>query len=146
MFWDDITYNRSWSPWQEVNRLQDEVNRIFSGTRETHTGSYPAINIWTNNEGAVMTAEVPGMDPASLDVSVLADTVTLRCERKPQELKPEEQVHRCERPVGQFTRTIQLPFKADAGKVSAEFTRGVLKVIVPRAADDMPRKISVRSA
>jgi HSP20 family protein len=146
MFWDDVAYNRFWSPWQELNRLQDEVNRLFTGVRETQPSAYPAVNIWSNHEDAVITAEIPGMDPASLDVSVLGDTVTLRGKREPVQLKEGEEYHRRERVAGQFARTIQLPFKVDAQKVNAEFKHGILKVHLPRAQEDMPRRITVRPA
>ncbi|MBN1220234.1 MAG: Hsp20/alpha crystallin family protein [Anaerolineae bacterium] len=138
------------SPWQEMQRLQREVDRLFSDTFTMAGGrtapSYPAINVWTNEEGAVVTAELPGINPGDIDISVVGDTLTLSGDRKPEELDEGNKYHRRERGYGKFNRAFQLPFKVETDKVDAIFEKGILHLSLPRAEVDKPRKITVKSA
>jgi len=138
------------SPWREMERLQQEVNRLFSDTFSTSdvrpAPSYPAMNIWTNAEGAVITAELPGVDPEEIDISVVGDVLTLSGSRQSDELKEGEKYHRRERSYGQFRRTFQLPFNVEADKVEAIFEKGVLHLSLPRAEAEKPKKIAVKTA
>lgn len=109
------------------------------------TFEFPAINVWVSEEHAVITTEVPGIDPNDLDISVIDDSLTLRGSRQTEELKEGESYHRRERWRGQFTKTIELPFPVESGKVEARFSRGVLSISLPRAEAEKPRRISVRS-
>lgn len=136
------------SMWREMDRLQREMNRLFDtsfsrGTR-TPTG-YPALNIWTSEEDAVITAEVPGLDPEDLEISVMGETLTLSGERKPDDLPEGARYHRRERGYGRFTRSVQLPFQVDADNVEASFEHGVLTIHLPRSEEEKPRKIAVQA-
>jgi HSP20 family protein len=88
---------------------------------------------------------LPGIDPNAIDISVVGKTLTLRGSRKPEEFKENESYHRRERWHGQFTKTIELPFDIDSGKVDAQYRKGILRITLPRAEADKPRKISVKS-
>jgi HSP20 family protein len=136
------------SPWREMDRLQREMNRLFSDVsgRNRVAPSFPAMNVWTNQEGAVVTAELPGVNPDDIDIAVVGDTLTLNGARQPEELQEGERYHRQERGFGKFTRTFQLPFQVEADKVEANFEKGILYISLPRAEADKPRKISVKSA
>ena len=136
------------SPWREMDRLQREMNRLFSdvSTRSRVAPSFPAMNVWTNQEGAVVTAELPGVNPDNIDIAVVGDTLTLNGERQPEELHEGEKYHRQERGFGKFTRTFQLPFQVESDKVEANFEKGILYISLPRAEADKPRKITVKSA
>lgn len=134
------------SPWQEMERVRREMNRLFSSTGTRRVApSYPAMNVWTNQEGAVVTAELPGLSPEDIDISVVGDTLTIRGSRQAEELE-NAQYHRRERNYGKFSRTFQLPFQVEAGKVDASFEKGVLYISLPRAEADKPRKIEVKVA
>ena len=140
----------SQNPWREIDRMQREMNQLmqsfpsFSGSRVAP--SFPAINVWLSEEGAVVTAELPGVYPEDLDISVVGETLTLTGSRQPEELKEGEKYHRRERRFGKFTRTFQLPFTVEANKVEAKFDKGILHIALPRAEAEKPRKISVKSA
>lgn len=137
-------------PWQEMEKLQREMNRLFTGVYGEPAMrppvSYPAIDVWTSENGAVVTAELPGADPADIDISVVGDTLTLNGSRKPDALQEGEKYHRRERGFGNFVRTFQLPFQVEADKVEAMFDRGVLHISLPRAEADKPRKIAIKAA
>lgn len=138
------------SPWREMERLRREMDaafaRAYSEPRLQTPASYPAMNVWTNEGGAVITAELPGVEPEDIEISVVNDTLTLTGSRQPDELKEGERYHRRERGAGQFTRTFQLPFRIDEEQVQAEFNQGVLHISVPRAEADKPKKIAVTAA
>jgi HSP20 family protein len=145
-----MIYRRFRTPttWHEVDRLQREMNRLFEGyspRRYRAAPSYPAMNIWAQDESLVVTAEVPGVDPENIEVSVVNEMLTLSGERAPDPVEEGAQYHRQERGYGKFSRTIQLPFPVDAQKVEAVFKNGVLHITLPRKEEDKPRKIKVVS-
>jgi HSP20 family protein len=98
-----------------------------------------------NGDQAVVVTEIPGIEPSSVDISVVGKTLTLRGSRQPAELKEDESFHRSERWSGRFSRTVDLPFAIDANRVEAKFTKGVLSITLPRAEADKPRKIAVKT-
>ena len=96
------------SPGHDVDRLQRQLNELFarSGTART-TAEFPPINIWTNADGAVLTAELPGLDLSLVAISVLGDTLTIKGERAEPKAEEGRTFHRVERGFGAFVRTVQ---------------------------------------
>ena len=140
---------RYYTPFREVERLQHEMNRLFDTSREgvfRRAPGYPAMNIWVADDDAILTAELPGIDPNDVDISVAGETLTLSGEYKPDDLPEDAKLHRQERAYGSFSRSFQLPFLVDAGKVEASYARGILEVKLPRAEADKPKKIAVKAA
>jgi HSP20 family protein len=144
MWTGEMRFGRAWDSWRELGRLQDEVNRLFSGALETRSFG-PGINVWTNDEGAVLRAVLPGYDLASIDISVLGDSVTISGKRDPDSAGSEVTYHRREREFGPFTRTLQLPYRIEADQVKAELKNGILELKLPRAAADRPKRITVQA-
>ena len=138
------------SPWPEMERLQREMNRLFSDSFSLAGGrtapGYPTMNAWTNEDGAVITAELPGVNSEDIDISVVGDTLTLSGERPSEELADGDKYHRRERGYGKLNRTFQLPFKVEIDEVGAVFEKGVLHLSLPRAEADKPKKITVNKA
>jgi HSP20 family protein len=140
---------RYYSPFREFERLQHEMNRLFDTSRESvfrRAPGYPAMNIWVDDDDAILTAELPGIDPNDVDISVAGETLTLSGKYKPDDLPEDAKVHRQERTYGSFSRSFQLPFLVDAGKVEASYARGILEIKLPRAEADKPKKIAVKAA
>ncbi|MDF1512411.1 MAG: Hsp20/alpha crystallin family protein [Anaerolineae bacterium] len=138
----------AWSSWREVERLRREMNQLFDRPGRfapSGAANFPAMNVWTNEEGVLVTAELPGIDPNDLDISVRENVLTVKGVRNPLELKEGESYHRRERGYGQFQRVFQLPFSVNASGVEAMYENGVLRLRLPRAEEDKPRKISVVS-
>lgn len=140
MFWRE-TGRRSL--WREMDRLQREMNRMMGTFAPRGTGNFPPLNMWANEEHVLLTAELPGVDLESLDISVVGDTITLAGRRELDAAGDETRYHRHERWHGNFTRTMQLPFRIDAEKVDAKYSKGVLQVSLPRAEEDRPRRIQI---
>jgi HSP20 family protein len=131
-----------------MERLRREMNRLFSGwptgARLSAAPSYPAMNVWRDENSAIVTAELPGVLLEHIDISVEDDTLTLRGDRQPEE-EEGATYHRRERRFGGFARAFRLPFHVDAGKVKAEFRNGLLTIVLPRAEADKPKKIAITS-
>jgi len=133
-----------WDLLREMSRLHDGFGRWLPGGAGA-PAECPALNVWTSDRDAVVTAEAPGLDPKDLEISVIGDTLALRLSLAPRELKEDEGWHRQERPTGQFARTLRLPFQVEADQVNARLVHGVLQIVLPRAEEEKPRKISVRA-
>lgn len=141
MLWTDFDrFGSLIDPWRSFERL----NRAASGSLPIPAAEFPAINVWADGDKAVVTAELPGMDPRAVDISVTGKSVTLRATRQPEEAREGESYHRRERWYGQFSRTIDLPYKIEDGKVEARFSRGVLHLTLPRAEEEKPKKIAIK--
>lgn len=137
--------------WREIEKLRRDMNRLFEITtphlQRGRSARFPAVNVWANEgEGIVVSAELPGIDPEDLDISVTADTLTITGSRTPDELPDGAQYHRRERYCDAFSRTVQLPYTVNTDKVEASAENGVLKVTLPRAEAEKPRQIEVKSA
>jgi HSP20 family protein len=104
------------------------------------------LNVWSYADGIVIDAELPGVDPKDVDVSVVGDELTLRGKVNVLEPREGETYHRRERPAGEFSRTLQLPFRADTGGVKANYKNGVLRLTVPRSEEERPKKVVVEAA
>jgi HSP20 family protein len=135
------------SIWQEMDQLQREMNRLFDTTSKGHlfnSPSYPAINIWANEDAQLISAEMPGVKLDDINIDVTGDALSISGERRPDEMAREASYHRHERNYGSFSRTIQLPFMVDTNKVEAALTNGVLLIKLPRAEADKPKKIEIK--
>lgn len=136
------------SPRQEMDRLRREMNylfdRTFAGLGERTAPDYPSLNVWTNEDGAVVTAELPGFTPEDIDISVEGSTLTLRGSRQPEALEEGGTYHRRERRHVRFSRSFQLPFQVDPDKVEAISEKGVVHVSLPRAEEEKPKRIAVK--
>ncbi len=145
MFWRDLN-DWGWDPWRDMERLQSNMDRLLSRMDQSRAREFPALNVWSAEDDMVVTCELPGIDTADLDISVVKETLTLKGTRRPEALKENEKYHRRERGHGEFVRTIQLPYKVDAAGVKAAYDKGILQIKLPRAPEEKPRKISVQSA
>jgi HSP20 family protein len=131
---------------RETRRVQDEMNRLLGGLRLPQSADFPPVNVWAGGDGTTVMAQVPGVNPDELDITVHQDTLTLRGKRDPEPQDDNTIVHRQERPLGPFTRTIVLPFRVDVDKVSARFDRGLLTLELPRPEADKPHHIKIARA
>jgi HSP20 family protein len=134
------------SPWTELERMENEMNRMLSRYAYPTSGEFPACNIWGTPDQAVVTTEVPGIEPNSIDLAVAGSTLTVRGSREPEGIREGESYHRRERWYGKFSKTIELPFAVEADKVEARFAKGVLYITLPRSEAEKPKKVIVKTA
>jgi HSP20 family protein len=147
-----------WNPFQDMEALRREIDRAFqdfgSGEMPSHQVAflpgrgprrYPLINLLEDKENVYIEALTPGVDPQSLNVTVLQNRLTLSGEkiRIAEEVRPEA-FHRNERASGKFVRTLDLPVEVNADAIRAEYTNGLLVVTLPKAEKAKPKQINVK--
>jgi HSP20 family protein len=133
--WPDLFRN--------MRRSQEEMGRLLGGLRLAPQAEFPPVNVWAGTDGAIITAEIPGVSPEQLDITVHGNTVTLRGKRDAETIGDTSNTIRQERALGDFTRTVVLPFRVDPDNVAARFERGIVFIELPRPAADKPRHIKV---
>lgn len=125
--------------------LQREMNRLFDASPAVNrTVRHPLLNVSSDKDGILVTAELPGVDPQVLEITLDKARLTLR--GKVNDGAPEGEgvvCHRKERPAGEFVRTIALPFEVEEAKVLAKYDKGVLAITLPRAEKTKPKTIPV---
>ncbi|HEY7166310.1 MAG TPA: Hsp20/alpha crystallin family protein [Candidatus Binatia bacterium] len=147
-----------WNPFEDLEALRNEIDRAFSDFgvgqqrlprvaflpgREPRR--YPLINLLEDQENVYVEALTPGVDPQSLDVTVIQNRLTLAGEKSriTNDVKPEA-FHRSERASGKFVRTIDLPIEVNADAIRAEYKNGLLVVTLPKAEKAKPRQVNVK--
>jgi len=132
------------SLYDEMARMHREMSRLLSAdTSPAHAGVFPPINVYDDGESYVIRAEMPGVDPETLDIESTSKGIAIKGERKRDDAAQGVSVHRRERDYGIFNRSFELPQPVDPDKINASYKLGVLEVILPKAAEAKPRKVSL---
>lgn len=138
-------------PFEKLVELQNELDRLLSNPAlglnlgPSARGVFPPVNVFEDGEhGIIFRAEVPGIPPEEVDVTVENRRLTISGERKPPEGRGSH--HRRERRFGRFSRSIQLPEGLDPEKVTARCHDGVLTIRIQRREETKPRKVQVEAS
>ena len=138
---------RRWEPFLD---LQREVGRLFENFEPwpawRFPRPFPTINLYDATDRFVVTAELPGVAPEEVDLSITGETLTLRGERRRPEGIADESYRRQERPFGTWSRSVTLPDRIDPDAIAAQFAHGILTINLPKAAEARPRPIAVMAA
>ena len=149
-----------WNVFEDMETLRREIDRAFEGFSIGQAPShrvaflparaprrYPMVNLLEDKDHLYIEALTPGVDPQSLNLSLMQNRLTLSGEksRAPVDIKPEA-FHRNERASGKFVRTIDLPVEVDEGRIQAEYKNGLLVVTLPKAEKARPKQINVKVA
>jgi|SwirhirootsSR3_FD_contig_61_3804677_length_635_multi_3_in_0_out_0_1 HSP20 family protein len=131
-----------------LGQLREELDRHFSTLVENlpsvNSRTFPAVNVWEENDNLHAEAEVPGMTVEDFSISVVGRELTISGERKDRG-DESTTYHRRERGTGPFTRVIRLPFDVDSSRVEANLRDGVLQITLPKSEAAKPRKIQVNA-
>ncbi|MBY0514048.1 MAG: Hsp20/alpha crystallin family protein [Gemmataceae bacterium] len=131
--------------WNEVNAVQEEFARLFGRAAVPSAAAVPLLNVWDDEHALHVEADLPGIDPATLEITVTGgNQLSVQGERKAPEVPGASWV-RQERPAGRFARVVGLPALVDADKVEAHYEDGVLRLRLPRHEAAKPRKIEVKA-
>jgi HSP20 family protein len=142
------------TPWSAADRwsnLRDELNSFFelpvwssfARAGQLFTGWSPALDLYQSNDNVIAVVELPGMRKEDIEISLHDGTLTISGERKRENSSDGDKAERTERYVGTFRRSIALPTRVDAGKVSATYRDGILTVTLPKAEEVKPKQIQV---
>jgi HSP20 family protein len=140
-----------WSPADRWSNLRDELNSFFelpvwssfARTGQLFTGWSPALDLYQSNDNVIAVVELPGMRKEDIEISLHNGTLTISGERKRENSSDGDKAERTERYIGRFRRSIALPTRVDAGKVSATYRDGILTVTLPKAEEVKPKQIQV---
>lgn len=144
---------KSFREMERLNHLFDHMidrmyaERLWPAEFEIETGAYVApVECFMRNSNCVVGADVPGMEPKDVEVSLLGNALTIKGERKRKEEVTKEDYLRKEIAYGAFERRLTLPESVEADKVKAEFKNGVIEVTVPLAKEMATKKIPLAEA
>jgi len=134
-----------WNPFNEMQRLRDELFRGWPGQSTEMQTFAPAVDIYEDEGMITVSAQVPGVKAEEVHIDVENNVLTLSGERKLEREDKREGYHRIESSYGSFTRSFVLPESADAEKVEANLSDGVLTVRIPKRAEAAPKRIEVKT-
>lgn len=129
--------------------LRNQINRVFddfwgepwlASRPEMTAGFWPQVDVTETEKEIKVSAEIPGVEPKDIDVSVENSMLTIKGEKKYEREEKEKGQYRMERSYGSFQRAIELPAEVDESKAKAEFKKGVLRLILPKRPGAQSRR------
>ena len=128
------------APWTGLTSLRKEMDHLFDRFFEPRWDELPAVaaewapslDVSETKDAVVVKAEVPGMDPKEIEISLQEQLLTIKGEKKHEKEEKGEHYHRMERSYGAFARSIRLPVPVDGSKVNATFKNGLLTITLPK--------------
>lgn len=141
----------SWPSLDRWANLRDEMSDLlelpfwsnFGRQAQLFSGWSPALDLYQNADNVIAIVELPGMKKEDIEISLHDGTLTISGERETTGTTNGENAERTERFSGKFRRSISLPTRVDAGKVSATYKDGILTVTLPKAEEAKPKQIKV---
>jgi HSP20 family protein len=138
----------TWDPWREMNRVQEEMARLFEDRFAPRAGESlgwtPATDIYEDEEGVSLKFELAGVEPKDVDLRFENGVLTIKGERKMENEEKKENYHRVELSYGSFNRSFSLPPTVDEDKIEAQSKSGVLVIHLPKKAEAKPKSIQVK--
>jgi HSP20 family protein len=146
-----------WRPFGEIAQFRDfermrrDMDRLWDsfferGTLRGEDGRewLPSLDVAETKNEIVVKAEVPGMEPKDIDVSLSDGLLTIKGEKKQEREEKEENYHLVERNYGSFTRSIRLPNEVQSDKINASYKNGVLKIVLPKSEEAKKKEIKIK--
>jgi HSP20 family protein len=141
-----------WNPLHDLMSLQDRMNRLFEDASQRRAAEadagdevegadwYPAADVYENETEYTVTADLPGIDRETLDISIDDNRLTVKGTRP----GPEAKQHRAECPRGKFLRTFSVPVSVDQNDIKAEYKDGVLQVHLPKRPQRKSHRVEIK--
>lgn len=139
-----------WRPLRELSNLRREMEDLWGdlvGEREflPMRGEWmPALDVSETKDSLIVKAEVPGMEPKDIDISLSGDLLTIKGEKKQKTEEKKESFHRIETRYGAFSRTIRVPVSVNSDKIEASYDKGVLKIVLPKKEEIKAKQIEIK--
>jgi HSP20 family protein len=146
--------NKSWFPaWGDRPRevehfrgFKSQIDSLFEDWFGRSMGGVlaPRVDVTEDDKAVTLTAELPGVKEADIEVSLVGDQLSIKGEKRSEHDEQKDMegrtLHRMERSYGAFQRTLTLPYQVDPAQVSAQFRDGVLTISVPKPPDAVAQK------
>ena len=142
------------TPWRpfEFERIRREMDRPWDSflegrpMRRAEEGRewLPSLDVSETKNDLVIKAELPGMDPKDIDISLSNGLLTITGEKKQEKEEKDENYHLIERSYGSFTRSVRLPREVQSDKITASFKNGVLRVTLPKSEEAKKKEIKIK--
>jgi HSP20 family protein len=140
-----------WRPLGDLSTLRREMDRLFERffgeefpSPELPRAEWtPRLDMSETKDDIVVKADIPGLEPKDLDVSLMGDTLTIKGEKKEEKEEKDEHRHVVERRYGAFSRMVRLPAPVAADKIKASFKNGVLTITLPKTEEAKQKAIPI---
>ena len=141
-----------WNPLHDLVSLQDRMNRLFEDASQRRAAEskvtdevesadwYPAADVYESDGEYTVAVDLPGIDRATLDISVDDDRLTIKGHRVAQDTTR----HRAECPSGKFLKTFSVPAAVDQNDIRADYKDGVLQVHLPKRAERKSQRVKIK--
>jgi HSP20 family protein len=146
------------TPWKRTETPVDFLRREFDTVMQQFFGQpldgegavmrpawEPRVDVEETDAAVVVKADLPGVEPTEVDVTVVGDALILRGEKKMEHEDKRQNAYRLERFHGKFYRELPLPVGVDVDKITAAAAKGVLTVTIPKKAEVQPKKVAVQA-
>ena len=139
-----------WEPMREMMTLREAMDRLFDDAfthpvQPSGVTSPPAIDVYQNDDEVIVRASLPGLDSDAVQISVTDDLLTLRGDFTEENQDKGVNYHIRERRFGNFERTVRLPSEVQTDKAKAEFEKGLLTIVLPKAESVKPKTITIKA-
>lgn len=133
-----------------LHQFNDEIARLFSRDFDDYPALsnaqwVPAVDVNETEDTYLIEADVPGMAPDDIEVTLEKGVLTLKGERKSEKTTDDKGARHVERSFGRFVRRFSLPDTADADGIDARVDQGVLRLTIKKKAESKPRRIEIKS-
>jgi HSP20 family protein len=137
---------------QEINKMRRDMDRLFAKLLDDFnmsllprvTREAPFINLSETEDNLIINAEIPGVSPEGLDISIKDDILTIKGEMKDEIVEEGRNFHRMERRYGTFSRTLRLPCKVMIDDVKANYKKGLLNIVMPKCRPETAPEIKIK--
>ena len=137
---------------QEINKLRRDMDRLFARLWDDFgmfhfqrpSRDIPFIDLSETKDELILKAEIPGLNPEDLDISITDDILTIKGEMKKEFAKERENYHRMERRYESFSRSIQLPCRIMIEDVEATYKEGIVTIIMPKCKPEITQKVKIK--
>jgi HSP20 family protein len=142
------------TPWRpfEFDKIRREMDRLWDSFLEGRSVRraeddrewLPSVDVSETKNDLVIKAELPGLDPKDIDISMNNGYLTIKGEKKNEKEEKDENYHLIERSYGSFTRSVRLPREVQSDKITASFKNGILKITLPKSEEAKKKEIKIK--
>jgi HSP20 family protein len=149
MAWELINGN----PFKEIEKVRSEMDRLLDtflfgkpqkGAFQEQGEWRPAVDVTETKGEIVVNAEISGVDPKDIEISLSEGILTVKGEKRQEAEEKEKGYHLLERSCGAFTRSIRLPAEVQSDKITASYRNGVLTIVLPKSEEAQKREIKIK--